>query len=720
MDHVLQVIILILALRALHMVTATTKSCAEVRRHFVSNEIGPDKAVPRYPSIAEDLRVCPNGVSSCCNRDMEDHYQEATTDIIHTALITRISSLRFNFASFAKNFQKDVVKTLEIAGNSTRDALRKTLRKRKIVSDRKDFALVEMEQLFYSLGLNSNRKDIRKTFDKFADRLFLIIADERYNITQRDIPHEECVMRQRKELDLFVDVPTISAGNISTAIEYARALHEALPAGALAVNITGNARLTKHCEHALVKMQFCSHCWGLTLIKPCMGLCKNVMRGCLAGISELDLYWNYYVTALAEVSSRMRSSQPMYNLEIALKDFENKLLSGVSTLIGNVTAMKEVEARCENSRTLDRSKRSDASSLAEANEDIEEENKLPSRLTQRRNGRRRNRNKPRHRNNYDVTAGFDKAFQGLQEAEPIQPSSEPQPIRPPHEVLQSPVKRSFSKKPPYTITKKTPNQLHKRMRGFISSLNDTINYFRYLPDDICDSKSGFGVQVADDTTCWDGNVVARPYKGKVIPIGYGKQAENPEVRVLKVENHVIHSIEKLRRTTLKLMQVYGNAVIPDILLRSPVYEERKDSDSIDNKASKFPCDDEDECGDLGSGEEKEGKKDSGSEQTITDEQVTLLAEKMTEIDIIPSEKENKTSVADDSEAASHEGVKCKRKGHKKCHHGKAKKPPKIGQRTVEVTTTKPGNAASPSSSTHVTYIALLIACKVMLSWAVPV
>lgn len=53
LDHVLQFIILILALRALHMVSANTKSCAEVRRHFVSNDIGPEKSVPRNPSIGE-------------------------------------------------------------------------------------------------------------------------------------------------------------------------------------------------------------------------------------------------------------------------------------------------------------------------------------------------------------------------------------------------------------------------------------------------------------------------------------------------------------------------------------------------------------------------------------------------------------------------------------------------------------------------------------------
>lgn len=66
------------------------------------------------------------------------------------------------------DFAEDIVKTLEIAGNSTRDALRKTLRKRKIVSDRKDFALVEVEQLFYSVQLNSNHKEIRKAFERYV------------------------------------------------------------------------------------------------------------------------------------------------------------------------------------------------------------------------------------------------------------------------------------------------------------------------------------------------------------------------------------------------------------------------------------------------------------------------------------------------------------------------------------------------------------------------
>ena len=48
-EHILQVVILILALRALHMVSATTQSCAEVRRHFELQQIGNMRTVPRNP-----------------------------------------------------------------------------------------------------------------------------------------------------------------------------------------------------------------------------------------------------------------------------------------------------------------------------------------------------------------------------------------------------------------------------------------------------------------------------------------------------------------------------------------------------------------------------------------------------------------------------------------------------------------------------------------------
>lgn len=111
-----------------------------------------------------------------------------------------------------------------------------------------------------------------------------------------------------------------------------------------------------------------------------------------------------------------------------------------------------------------------------------------------------------------------------------------------------------------------------------------------------------------------------------------------------------------------------------------------------------------------------------TEQTITDEQVNLLAEKMSTIKIIPDKKQNKTLVAKITEDESpHDGAKCKRKGRKKCNHGKDKKPSKIEQRTVViVATTKSPNAAVVASLTRVTYIALLIACKLLFSWAVPV
>lgn len=72
------------------------------------------------------------------------------------------------------------------------------------------------------------------------------------------------------------------------------------------------------------------------------------------------------------------------------------------------------------------------------------------------------------------------------------------------------------------------------------------------------------------------------------------------------------------------MEVCGNKDIPAILSRSPVYLERKDSDTIEKKAQTFPCDDEDECGDVGSGELKEEKdSDSGSLQFILLENIDL-------------------------------------------------------------------------------------------------
>lgn len=94
-----------------------------------------------------------------------------------------------------------------------------------------------------------------------------------------------------------------------------RACGKSKKVGCFDLLTTHYQNLHKECSRALVRMHYCSHCRGLTLIRPCSGYCLNVMRGCLASLSELHNPWRQYVTVLQDLTHIVAGA---HNLELAL------------------------------------------------------------------------------------------------------------------------------------------------------------------------------------------------------------------------------------------------------------------------------------------------------------------------------------------------------------------------------------------------------------------
>lgn len=98
-------------------------------------------------------------------------------------------------------------------------------------------------------------------------------------------------------------------------MQAARALKRAFFMGEDLINVTEVVPLTSECARALLKMQYCPHCQGLTLIRPCAEFCLNVMRGCLANVAELDMPWRHYVAILEDLTHIVAGE---HSLELAL------------------------------------------------------------------------------------------------------------------------------------------------------------------------------------------------------------------------------------------------------------------------------------------------------------------------------------------------------------------------------------------------------------------
>ncbi|XP_051637537.1 glypican-5-like isoform X4 [Manacus candei] len=159
---------------------------------------------------------------------------------------------------------------------------------------------------------------------RFFDSLFPLVYSRLINpgITDLSEDYTECLRLTRQDINPFGHYSKNMVTELSKSLWASRMLSQALSLGIEVINTTEHAALMKECSRALVKMQYCPHCQGLTLIRPCVGYCLNVMRGCLASVSELDAQWREYISTLEYLTNEMATS---HDLEIALSGMWNSI-----------------------------------------------------------------------------------------------------------------------------------------------------------------------------------------------------------------------------------------------------------------------------------------------------------------------------------------------------------------------------------------------------------
>ncbi|XP_034558709.1 glypican-5 isoform X5 [Notolabrus celidotus] len=183
-------------------------------------------------------------------------------------------------------------------------------------------ALPHVNQLFSSLShyLRGANVSVDAAVHQFFNNLFPLVYTRLINpgidgsmTTANEM--SDCLRMTRQDVNPFGPHPAVMAQALAGALGAGRHLGLALEEGLGVMNATEYVSLSKECVRGLVKMVYCSHCRGLTLIKPCVGYCLNVMRGCLASVSELDQPWRRYSTLLEQLTHAMAGH---HSLELAL------------------------------------------------------------------------------------------------------------------------------------------------------------------------------------------------------------------------------------------------------------------------------------------------------------------------------------------------------------------------------------------------------------------
>ncbi|XP_068883650.1 glypican-5 [Aphelocoma coerulescens] len=293
-------------------------SCEAVRKVFQLRRLGPLGGVPEFPRAGVDLQVCTSKNPTCCTKKMEERYQTAAKQDIQQVLQTSSATLKFLISHNAAAFQEMFEMLIRLAENYTSTLFCNAYR--SMAAE----ATVPVQEFFTDVGLFLFGTDVstEESVNRFFDTLFPVVYNHVLNPGPTDISLEygECLRVARRDIRPFGNVPEKAIGQMGRALLPSRTFLQALNLGIEVINTTDHLHFSKDCSRALLRMQYCPHCQGLTLSKPCMGYCLNIIRGCLADVAEVDLHWRGYIQSLEELSRAMSGA---YSIEHVLLNFHS-------------------------------------------------------------------------------------------------------------------------------------------------------------------------------------------------------------------------------------------------------------------------------------------------------------------------------------------------------------------------------------------------------------
>ncbi|XP_008562324.1 PREDICTED: glypican-5, partial [Galeopterus variegatus] len=294
----------------------SVQTCEEVRKLFQWRLGGAVKGLPDSPRAGPDLQVCTSTKPTCCTRRMEERYLIAARQDLQQVLQTSSATLKFLISRNAAVFQETLETLIRQAENYTSILFCNTYRNMALE------AAASVQEFFTDVGLYLFGADVNheEFVNRFFDSLFPLVYNHLINpgVTDSSLEYSECIRVARRDISPFGNIPKRVMGQMGRALLPSRTFLQALNLGIEVINTTDHLHFSKECSRALLRMQYCPHCQGLTLSKPCMGYCLSVVGGCLAHMAEINPHWHAYIRSLEELSDAMQGT---YDIEHVLLNF---------------------------------------------------------------------------------------------------------------------------------------------------------------------------------------------------------------------------------------------------------------------------------------------------------------------------------------------------------------------------------------------------------------
>uniref|UniRef100_A0A3Q0RLW1 Glypican 5b n=1 Tax=Amphilophus citrinellus TaxID=61819 RepID=A0A3Q0RLW1_AMPCI len=305
--------------------SADADSCHEVKTAYMMRQIGLILGVHFLCLSDESLRVCVHPGPSCCTSKMEDSYVAAVRGETQQKMRSYSFELKYLIAGHIKAYQENFELLLSFTSNLTSTLFDSAYA--ALASDCRPFVFKLFSDIKRHLSGDSN-SSLDSAVRRFYNDLFPLVYRRLLNpgightsvhtYNSLSPSHDDCLRMTRQDVSPFGPHPRLLVSSLSRALGPGRALSRLLRLAGEVVNATEKVTLSRECVRGLVRMQYCSHCRGLTLIRPCTGLCINIMRGCLVGVSELGGPWGNLVVLLQRLAATLATSSNHNSMELAL------------------------------------------------------------------------------------------------------------------------------------------------------------------------------------------------------------------------------------------------------------------------------------------------------------------------------------------------------------------------------------------------------------------
>ncbi|KAL6108299.1 uncharacterized protein ACO6RY_18866 [Pungitius sinensis] len=528
--------------------SADADSCHEVKTAYMMRQIGPVELVPDRPRADESLRVCVHSGPSCCTSKMEDSYMAAVRSETQQKMRSYSFELKYLIAGQTKAFRETFESLVSFTSNLTSTLFDSAYS--ALASDCRPLVFQLFSDIKRHVSGNSN-STLDNIVRQFYNDLFPLVYRRLLNPgVGRTSPkpysspsehHDDCLRMTRQDVGPFGPHPRLLVRSLSRALGVARALSRLLALAGEVVNAAEKASLSRECGRGLVRMQYCSHCRGMTTLRPCTGLCVNIMRGCLVGVSELGAPWGSLVVLLQRLAATLATSSNHNSMELALLAVRNQVNDAIlhAQLHGpRITAT--VEKVCGPQAA---GPKRQTANPATAN--ISSLSTFPSVTLERSN-------------------------------ETSPPSAAARQRLPPQSRRSFVLKGSRGDK---------SRSLKKLSREFEGSIQRYRWFFSELPEMLCESE-----MEVEQHTCWSGQDVIESYAGRVVGSSFKAQKENPELTVRNTDPVLKGAKQRLEQLTQELLVDLGWASKS----RGKVEEEEGGSAQME-RGSGDDCDDEDGC-----------------------------------------------------------------------------------------------------------------------------